>query len=340
MNVTVCDLPDSKLAYTNYVYVNDQTYTALKDLNMNRGASADEDVYISIQGVVYKTEDSSELTNSQLAMSGPQRMFCNVEKKMYEISIFPITPALEIGSIVISVGPISTKKVSKLEIDVNECSIYLLSFLDKHIFRIGQSVPCKYKGRQLKFTVESFVGGARTSSASLGMFTRSTEITLRLGLNAGECGISLKGGLGKKLEFKGNFDFESMGIGGLDTQFTSMFRKAFASRMFPGVVAKMGLNHVRGMLLYGPPGCGKTLIARQIARILDVDDGNIKIINGPEVLSKMIGESEENIRKQFADAEAEQKAKGDDSSLHIIIFDEMDSIMKVRGVCFLIFFSF
>jgi vesicle-fusing ATPase len=226
---------------------------------------------------------------------------------------------------------LSTKNTKKLEIDVSECSIYLLSLLDKHIFRIGQMVPCKYKGRQLKFTVESFVGGARTSSASLGMFTRSTAITLKLGLDAGECGISLKGGLGKKLEFKGNFDFESMGIGGLDTQFTSMFRKAFASRMFPGVVAKMGLNHVRGMLLYGPPGCGKTLIARQIARILDVDDGNIKIVNGPEVLSKMIGESEENVRKQFADAEAEQKAKGDDSSLHIIIFDEMDSIMKIRG---------
>ena len=75
--------------------------------------------------------------------------------------------------------------------------------------------------------------------------------------------------------------------------------------MFPGIVEKMGMNHVRGMLLYGPPGCGKTLIARQIAKVLDVDEKNIKIVNGPEILSKMIGESEENIRKQFLDAEEE-----------------------------------
>ena len=76
-------------------------------------------------------------------------------------------------------------------------------------------------------------------------------------------------------------------------------------QMFPGIVEKMGMNHVRGMLLYGPPGCGKTLIARQIAKVLDVDEKNIKIVNGPEILSKMIGESEENIRKQFLDAEEE-----------------------------------
>ena len=44
----------------------------------------------------------------------------------------------------------------------------------------------------------------------------------------------------------------------------------------------------------------------------------------PEVMSKYVGQSEENIRALFADAEAEQKAKGDDSDLHIIIFDEID----------------
>ena len=80
---------------------------------------------------------------------------------------------------------------------------------------------------------------------------------------------------------------------------------SFDMQMFPGIVEKMGMNHVRGMLLYGPPGCGKTLIARQIAKVLDVDEKNIKIVNGPEILSKMIGESEENIRKQFLDAEEE-----------------------------------
>jgi vesicle-fusing ATPase len=56
-----------------------------------------------------------------------------------------------------------------------------------------------------------------------------------------------------------------------------------------------------------------------------------KICNGPEVMSKYVGQSEENIRALFADAEAEQKAKGDDSDLHIIIFDEIDAVCKARG---------
>ena len=55
------------------------------------------------------------------------------------------------------------------------------------------------------------------------------------------------------------------------------------------------------------------------------------MVNGPEVLNKYVGASEENIRKLFADAEAEQAARGDASELHVIIFDEIDAICKSRG---------
>lgn len=56
-----------------------------------------------------------------------------------------------------------------------------------------------------------------------------------------------------------------------------------------------------------------------------------KVINGPEVLNKYVGQSEENIRKLFADAEREYKEKGEESGLHIIIFDELDAVCKQRG---------
>ncbi|KAG7791598.1 hypothetical protein KL910_001724 [Ogataea haglerorum] len=127
-----------------------------------------------------------------------------------------------------------------------------------------------------------------------------------------------------------DFKFEDMGIGGLDKEFTSIFRRAFASRIFPpGLIEKLGIQHVKGMLLYGPPGTGKTLIARQIGKMLNAKEP--KIVNGPEILSKYVGSSEENIRNLFKDAEAEYKQKGDSSSLHIIIFDELDSVFKQRG---------
>ena len=121
-----------------------------------------------------------------------------------------------------------------------------------------------------------------------------------------------------------------MGIGGLDNEFSAIFRRAFASRIFPpGLVEKLGIQHVRGILLYGPPGTGKTLIARQIGKMLNAREP--KVINGPEVLNKYVGQSEENIRKLFADAEKEYKEKGDESGLHIIIFDELDAVCKQRG---------
>ncbi|WZZ41378.1 hypothetical protein YC2023_037637 [Brassica napus] len=147
------------------------------------------------------------------------------------------------------------------------------------------------------------------------------------------------------------------GIGGLGAEFADIFRRAFASRVFPPhVTSRLGIKHVKGMLLFGPPGTGKTLMARQIGKMLNGKDP--KIVNGPEVLSKFVGETEKNVRDLFADAEQDQRTlgkkklfslicvfffyvcaneallfyfSGDASELHVIIFDEIDAICKSRG---------
>jgi len=127
-----------------------------------------------------------------------------------------------------------------------------------------------------------------------------------------------------------DWDFQKMGIGGLDKEFNAIFRRAFASRVFPPeVVEQLGCKHVKGILLFGPPGTGKTLMARQIGTMLNAREP--KIVNGPQILDKYVGESEANIRRLFADAEEEEKRLGSNSGLHIIIFDEIDAICKSRG---------
>lgn len=83
------------------------------------------------------------------------------------------------------------------------------------------------------------------------------------------------------------------------------------------------------MLLYGPPGTGKTLIARQIAKALDCQEP--KIVHGPEVFDKYVGGTEKKIRDLFKEAEQDMKDKGEESKLHIIIFDEIDAICRSRG---------
>ncbi|EFX83079.1 hypothetical protein DAPPUDRAFT_240595 [Daphnia pulex] len=113
-----------------------------------------------------------------------------------------------------------------------------------------------------------------------------------------------------------------MGVGGLDTEFSAIFRRAFASRVFPPEI----VEHIGNMSLFMNR---KTLMARQIGKMLNTREP--KIVNGPEILNKYVGESEANVRRLFAEAEEDEKRLGPNSGLHIIIFDEIDAICKSRG---------
>ena len=129
--------------------------------------------------------------------------------------------------------------------------------------------------------------------------------------------------LGSKL----GMNFEK--VGGLDAQLDTIVRRVLASRANPEAARRLGISHVRGILLSGPPGCGKTLLARELARLLGAREP--QIVNGPEILDKFIGEAEKRVRDLFLPAELEYAQVGDDSALHIIILDEMDAIARKRG---------
>ncbi len=88
---------------------------------------------------------------------------------------------------------------------------------------------------------------------------------------------------------------------------------------FPEVFERLGIGAPRGVLLYGPPGCGKTLIARAIAH---ETEANFFSVSGPEVIHKFYGESEAHLRKIFEEA----AAKGPS----IIFLDEIDAIAPQR----------
>ena len=119
-------------------------------------------------------------------------------------------------------------------------------------------------------------------------------------------------------------------VGGLNDALDEIVRRVLASRLYPPALMRpLGVQPVRGMLLYGPPGCGKTLLAREIAGAMGAREP--KIVNGPEMMSKYVGDSEQFIRSLFAEAEVEQAEAGDDSALHVIVFDEIDAFTRERG---------
>merc|ERR1711953_434004 len=108
-------------------------------------------------------------------------------------------------------------------------------------------------------------------------------------------------------------------IGGCRKHLSSIREMVELPLRHPGLFKAIGVKPPRGILLFGPPGTGKTLIARAVA---NETGAFFFLINGPEIMSKMAGESESNLRKAFEEAEKNAPA--------IIFIDEIDSIAPKR----------
>lgn len=109
-------------------------------------------------------------------------------------------------------------------------------------------------------------------------------------------------------------------VGGLDDSKRTLRDNLITAIKEPGKFQKMGIKPPKGALLYGPPGCGKTLLARALAT---ESGANMIFVRGPEILSKWVGESEKAVREIFRKAKA--------SSPCIVIFDELDSFARTKS---------
>jgi len=108
-------------------------------------------------------------------------------------------------------------------------------------------------------------------------------------------------------------------IGGVRKQMAQIRELVELPLRHPQLFKSIGIKPPKGILLFGPPGTGKTLIARAVA---NETGAFFFLINGPEIMSKMAGESESNLRKAFEEAEKNSPA--------IIFIDEIDAIAPKR----------
>jgi transitional endoplasmic reticulum ATPase len=109
-------------------------------------------------------------------------------------------------------------------------------------------------------------------------------------------------------------------VGGLDDIKKSLSDNLITAMKEPSKFTKMGIRPPKGALIYGPPGCGKTLLARALAT---ETGANMILVRGPEILSKWLGESEKAIREIFRKAKA--------ASPCVVIFDELDSLVRSKS---------
>jgi transitional endoplasmic reticulum ATPase len=112
-------------------------------------------------------------------------------------------------------------------------------------------------------------------------------------------------------------------IGGLDEAKQELKEAVEWPLKTPEIFKRLGIKPPKGILIYGPPGCGKTLLARGVAT---ESEANFITIKGPEVFSKWVGESEKAIREVFRKARMAAPA--------VIFFDEIDSLSPRRGAGF------
>ncbi|EUD65736.1 vesicle-fusing ATPase [Plasmodium inui San Antonio 1] len=366
-----CKLQSQELALTNYGFINSSLYSSLKRSSKSSELYAEvANTVLILKGDGNIGKDEIALNTCQREFSRIQlkeAVKLNVldrESKRDLIHFIPID-SIDV-EVTLFVKP---DRLIEMEDDVLE-GVFKKYFIN-HVLTKGQILALKCNDILIKCVIKdlkaaqfdeikrlnkdnlSSIGSLGTPSSASSFFKlgnntpmSSTSMCRQTGehergilfentecvftsMSDGKLFIESKKVLKKNI-IKSNFNFEELGIGALDEEFKTIFRRTFASRIYPNYIIKqLGIKHVKGLILYGPPGTGKTLIARQIGKTLNAREP--KIINGPEILNKYVGQSEENIRNLFKDAEMEYKQSGENSQLHIIILDEIDAICRQRG---------
>ncbi|EDO16659.1 hypothetical protein Kpol_1052p6 [Vanderwaltozyma polyspora DSM 70294] len=306
-----------------------------------------DNIYILIDNLfVFTTRHAADIQPGTIGLNGNQRTWggwsLNQEIQARGFDLFKYSGKHSyLGTMDMEISFRTRGKAVNTPFDQDELALHFAKTFESQIFSPTQYLIFEFKGFIFDINIRNIqsidlgdvdpVAPISTGIETKGILTKQTQLNFFKGRD-GLVNLKSNNSLRPRSDavIRSDFKFEDLGVGGLDKEFTKIFRRAFASRIFPpAVIEKLGISHVKGLLLYGPPGTGKTLIARKIGTMLNAKEP--KIVNGPEILSKYVGSSEENIRNLFKDAEAEYRAKGEESSLHIIIFDELDSVFKQRG---------
>jgi len=332
-SLKACKLPADELASKNAIFVN---FNQLSEIKTKTGAK--NKLYAKAKGKILEICGAQGVDQGGVAMSKLTRKLLQIgedDSINFEYMFDKQPPKSKLTHIKFKVNP-----RKKLDETIKMDDTVLIDIIKKLYAEtpFNNSTLLYFTQKDLGMTIEACeleidplgpLSEERSNKNIVNFGFLSIDTNIELTSENSRFKIQSKQMKAKQLT-KFGFDFNEMGIGGLDKEISNIFRRAFTSRLFPSsYIEKMGIKHVKGILLYGPPGTGKTLIARTLAKALNVAE--FKVVNGPELFDKFVGETEKKIRDLFANAEKDQKENGDDAGLHVIVFDEIDSICKARG---------
>ncbi|KAM4689981.1 vesicle-fusing ATPase isoform 2-T2 [Rhinophrynus dorsalis] len=327
--------PTDELSLTNCAVVSEKDFQSGQHVNVRTSPN---------HQYIFTVRTHHTVLPGTIAFSLPQRKWAGLSiGQDVEVGVYSFDKTKQcIGTMTVEIDFLQKKSIDSNPYDTDKMAGEFIQQFNNQAFSVGQQLVLSFNEKLFALLVKDIEAmdpsilrkeqptGKRQKIES-GLVLGNSQVVFE---KADNSSMNLTGKSKTRQDRQSiinpDWNFEKMGIGGLDKEFSDIFRRAFASRVFPPeIVEQMGCKHVKGILLFGPPGCGKTLMARQIGKMLNAREP--KVVNGPEILNKYVGESEANIRKLFADAEEEQRRLGANSGLHIIIFDEIDAICKQRG---------
>lgn len=308
----VTNTPARDLVSTNFVYC------SLVDLR--RLAAPGSRLVFAYVGDswVLSVGAHDDVPNGSIGLNAVQRKYLRVSTgDSIPVRRFVPPENFKLAVLTLELDYLSRAKARDEQVDAVIVAQLIKRRLVDQVLTVGQKVTFEYLGNNFLFTVnQAVIEGQEKSDSERGLLSADTYVIFEAAGGSGIKIINQRESASSNLFRQKEFNLKALGIGGLGDEFADIFRRAFASRVFPPhVTSKLGIKHVKGMLLYGPPGTGKTLMARQIGKMLNGKDP--KIVNGPEVLSKFVGETEKNIRDLFADAEHDQRTRGNVYMLYV-----------------------
>ena len=328
-----CRLPSDDIASKNAIFVN---FAKLSELKSKTGAK--EKLYVKTKGKIMEILGADGIEDNGVAMSKLTRKLLQIgeDDSLNFEYVFDKQPnKSNLTHIKFKVNP-RKKLEEKITVEDTELldiikKLYIGSPFNNStlLYFLNKGMGITIEACELEIDPLGPLNEERNSKNIVNFGFLAMDTVIELASENSHFKIHSKTMKTKALT-KFGFNFNEMGVGGLDGEISTIFRRAFTTRLYPtAYLEKYGIHHVKGILLYGPPGTGKTLIARTLANALNVAE--FKVVNGPELFDKFVGETEKKIRDLFTNAEKDQKENGDEAGLHVIVFDEIDSICKARG---------
>ncbi|GFQ90623.1 vesicle-fusing ATPase 1 [Trichonephila clavata] len=289
--LSVAKCPTENLSFTNCAIVNEKDFPLDKVRHVEVTTSTNRKYVFTLKGC-------PGFPCGQIGFSLPMRKWAELSlNQTLEVRPYTFNPNIQyIAKVVLEVDFLD-KKTTLEPYDTEKMATEFVKNFCKQAFTVGQMLAFSFQEMKILKLIVKEMEAANIEQVT-GNGKPCEKRTTQIGLLLPDAVVVFEKAEGSAVNLVGKAKGKT--AGSLSLILIGTFRR--------WELEQLGLKHVRGILLFGPPGTGKTLMARQIGQMLNAREP--KIVNGPQILDKYVGESEANIRRLFAEAEEEEKRLG------------------------------